>query len=85
MLAFQPLLAEQQQECPSECSSTFPDAVPILTPKDDCCTECYSFDCCGDCYTERHDSRDAEGDDEDIDPRSCEEIWASSCYCMAGR
>jgi hypothetical protein len=52
-----------------------------LTPKEDCCTECYSYDCCGDCYTQRHDSIDAEGEDGDIDPYSCEEIWAS-CYCM---
>jgi hypothetical protein len=69
----------------AECSSTFPDSVSIPedapTPKDDCCTECYSYDCSGDCYTERHDSSDAEGEDEDIDPRSCEEIWAS-CYAV---
>jgi uncharacterized protein YoxC len=68
-----------------DCSSTSPNSEPIPedtpTPEDDCCIKCCSCDCYGDCSTQGDYSSDTEGEDEDIDPRSCEEIWAS-CYAV---
>ena len=80
---------DAEQECPSEYpsefSSTSSDSEPIPedtpTPEDDCCIKCCSCDCYGDCSAQGNYSSDAEGEGEDIDPRSCEEIWAS-CYAV---